>query len=250
MCSHCPEALAPALQHQFILYASQLSCSGMFTPREQQQNPGCQEEMQRNTRLSNVILSCHSIREARNFNSVCCICCYGSTGASLTARRAACAHTYVTCGCIPDTTGSGHASTHVIGCNNPRDEVARHKKCKILRYCAAPQQLCETRRCCKCCKRAQSSELEHIIAVQGPQRQRKSSSADAPQCKDIEQRQCNLSSYCADPQLISSASCGGSSAAAQCEKPTCPATHTTQVSERAHPHLPQQKAHQHASRAR
>ena len=108
MCSHCPEALAPALQHQFILYASQLSCSGMFTPREQQQNPGCQEEMQRNTRLSNVILSCHSIREARNFNSVCCICCYGSTGASLTARRAACAHTYVTCGCIPDTRCRGH----------------------------------------------------------------------------------------------------------------------------------------------
>ena len=57
------------------------------------------------TRLSNVILSCHFvlsfIREARNFNSVCCNCCYGTTGASLTARRAACAHTYVTCVCIP-----------------------------------------------------------------------------------------------------------------------------------------------------
>ena len=66
------------------------------------------------TRLSNVILSCHFvlsfIREARNFNSVCCNCCYGTTGASLTARRAACAHTYVTCVCIPDTTGRGHAT--------------------------------------------------------------------------------------------------------------------------------------------
>jgi hypothetical protein len=68
--------------------------------------------MQRNT--TDVILSCHFvlsfIREARNFNSVCCNCCYGTTGASLTARRAACAHTYVTCVCIPDTTGRGHAT--------------------------------------------------------------------------------------------------------------------------------------------
>ena len=104
--------LVPALQQQFILYASHLSCSGMFTPREHQQNPGCEEEMQRNT--TDVILSCHFvlsfIREARNFNSVCCNCCYGTTGASLTARRAACAHTYVTCVCIPDTTGRGHAT--------------------------------------------------------------------------------------------------------------------------------------------
>ena len=48
------------------------------------------------TRLSNVILSCHFvlsfIREARNFNSVCCNCCYETTGASLTARRAAYTH--------------------------------------------------------------------------------------------------------------------------------------------------------------
>ncbi len=50
------------------------------------------------------------------------------------------------------------ASTHVIGCNNPRDEVARHKKCKMLVYCAAPQQICETR---TRCKRAQISELVH-----------------------------------------------------------------------------------------
>ena len=81
----------------------------MFTPREHQQNPGCEEEMQRNTtEQCHFVLS--FIREARNFNSVCCNCCYGTTGASLTARRAACAHTYVTCVCIPDTTGRGHAT--------------------------------------------------------------------------------------------------------------------------------------------
>ena len=183
--------------------------------------------MQRNTRLSNVILSCHSIREARNFNSVCCNCCYETTGASLTARRAAYTHL-----CHmrvhsrqkvprPRESRRAQASTHVIGCNNPRDEVERHKKCNILRYCAAQQQLCET---CRCCKRAQISELEHIITVQGPQSQHKSSSADTPLCKDIEHSQCNLSSNCAAPQLLSSVSCVCSSAVVQCENPTCPAT--------------------------
>jgi hypothetical protein len=93
------------------------------------------------------------------------------------------------------------ASTHVIGYNNPRDEVARHRKYNFFRCCAAPQQLCGTRRCCK---RAQISELEHIVTLQGPQSQRKSSSADAPLCKDIDHRQCNLSSYCATPQPLSS----------------------------------------------
>jgi hypothetical protein len=48
-----------------------------------------------------------------------------------------------------------------IGCNNERDEVARHKKRNLLRYCAALQHLCGTRRCGK---RAQISELEHIIS--------------------------------------------------------------------------------------
>jgi hypothetical protein len=122
---------------------------------------------------------------------------------------------------MPRESRRAPASTHVICCNNQRDEVARHKKCNILRYCAAQQQLCET---CRCCKHAQISELEHIITVQGPQSQRKSLSADAPLCKDIEHSQCNLSSNCAAPQLLSSVSCVCSSAEVQCENPTCPAT--------------------------
>jgi hypothetical protein len=40
--------------------------------------------------LRNVILSCHSIRDARNLSRVCSDCCYGATGASLTAREATC----------------------------------------------------------------------------------------------------------------------------------------------------------------
>ena len=54
----------------------------MFTPREQQQNPGCLDET-----LSRYILSCHSIRDARNLSRVCCYCGYVTTGSSL---RAAC----------------------------------------------------------------------------------------------------------------------------------------------------------------
>ena len=134
-------------------------------------------------------------------------------GHFLTARRAACTHTYVTCEGIPDTrcplpreSRRASAPTHVIGCNNPRDEVASLKKHNLLRYSTAPQQLCET---CRCGKRAQISELEHTIAVRGPQSQRKSSSADAPVCKDREHKLCNLSSYCAAPQPLCSASCGG-----------------------------------------
>jgi len=54
-----------------------------------------------------------------------------------------------------------------------------------------------------------SPVTEHIITVRGPQSQRKSSSADAPVCKDREHKLCNLSSYCAAPQPLCSASCGG-----------------------------------------
>ncbi len=43
--------------------------------------------------------------------------------------------------------------------------------------------------------------------LRGPQSQRKSSSADAPVCKDREHKLCNLSSYCAAPQPLCSASC-------------------------------------------
>jgi hypothetical protein len=75
-----------------------ITAAEMFIPREQQQNPGCQEEMKCNTRLHtadtlrNVILSCHSIRDARNLSDVHSNCCYGATGASLTAREATCTH--------------------------------------------------------------------------------------------------------------------------------------------------------------
>ena len=137
----------------------------------------------------------------------------GTTGASLTARRAACTHTYVTCEGIPDTrcplpreSRRASASTHVIGCNNPRDEVASLKKHNLLRYSVAPQHLCET---CRYGKRGQISELEHTIAVRGPQSQRKSSSADVPVCKDRDCKQCNLSSYCAALQQLCSDSCVG-----------------------------------------
>ena len=42
--------------------------------------------------LRNVILSRHSIRDARNLSHVCSDCCYGATGGSLTAREATCTH--------------------------------------------------------------------------------------------------------------------------------------------------------------
>jgi hypothetical protein len=51
-----------------------------------------------------------------------------------------------------------------------------------------------------------------IITVRGPQSQRKSSSADAPLCKDREHKQRNLSSYCAGPQPLCSTSSGGNCA--------------------------------------
>jgi hypothetical protein len=42
--------------------------------------------------VRHVILTCHSIRDARNLSHVCCDCCYGATGASLTAREAPCTY--------------------------------------------------------------------------------------------------------------------------------------------------------------
>jgi len=46
MCSNSSQALAPAFQQHVISYARPLFCREMFIPREQQQNPGCQEETQ------------------------------------------------------------------------------------------------------------------------------------------------------------------------------------------------------------
>jgi hypothetical protein len=45
--------------------------------------------------LRNVILSYHSIQDARNLRHVCSDGCYGATGASLTSREAPCSHMYV-----------------------------------------------------------------------------------------------------------------------------------------------------------
>ncbi len=58
---------------------------------------------------------------------------------------------------------------------------------------------------------ASSINPSSINPARGPQSQRKSSSADAPLC-DRELEQCNLSSYCAAPQPLCSASCGGKNA--------------------------------------
>ena len=48
MCSNSSKALAPAFKQNVISelsYAHPLLCREMFIPREQQQNPGCQDEM-------------------------------------------------------------------------------------------------------------------------------------------------------------------------------------------------------------
>ena len=55
--------------------------------------------------LRNVILSCHSIRDARNLSHECTDCCYCATGASLTAREA----TFGRC------QGSCHPHTRHVG---------------------------------------------------------------------------------------------------------------------------------------
>ena len=46
-----------------------------------------------------------------------------------------------------------------------------------------------------------------LYPVRGPQIQHKSSSAEAPVCQDREHNLCSLSSYCAAPQSLCSASC-------------------------------------------
>ena len=99
-----------------------------------------------------------------------------ATRASLTARKAACTHL-----ChmrvhsrqrVPAASSISRAPapTHVITCNNPRDEVAGHKKCNLLRYCAVPQQLSGDAAHVLKFTRAHISELEHIT-VPGPQSQ-------------------------------------------------------------------------------
>ena len=163
----------------------------MFTPREQQQNPGCLDEtLSRYTDQSHFVLSFYPRRQ--EFEP-CMLLLWLRNHRVLSDRKKSCMHTYVTSEGIPDTrcprpreSRRVSGPTHVICCNNPRDEVASLKKHNLLRYSVAPQHLCET---CRCGKQAQISELEHTIAVRGPQSQRKSSSADAPVCKDREHKQ-------------------------------------------------------------
>ena len=99
-----------------------------------------------------------------------------ATRASLTARKAACTHL-----ChmrvhsrqrVPAASSISRAPapTHVITCNNPRDEVAGHKKCNLLRYCAVPQQLSGDAAHVLKFTRAHISELERIT-VPRPQSQ-------------------------------------------------------------------------------
>ena len=66
--------------------------------------------------LRNVILSCHSIRDARNLSHECTDCCYCATGASLTAREA----TFGRC------QGSCHPHTRYVGapCTDARNGAA------------------------------------------------------------------------------------------------------------------------------
>ena len=58
--------------------------------RQKMQNPvsGRNEMKHTADTLRNVILSCHSIRDARNLSHECTDCCYCDTGASLTGREA------------------------------------------------------------------------------------------------------------------------------------------------------------------
>jgi hypothetical protein len=120
----------------------------MFTPREQQQNPGCLDEtLGRYTDQCHFVLSFYPRRQ--EFEP-CMLLLWLRNHRVLSDRKKRCMHTYVTFEGIPDTrcplprelrrAPASKLSTHVI-CN-PRDEAARLKKRNLLRHCAAPQQLC------------------------------------------------------------------------------------------------------------
>jgi hypothetical protein len=98
------------------------------------------------------MLSCHSIRDARNLSQVCSNRCYGATGASLTEREATCTHV-----CRMRVHSKHRVPTAKIIMKGPR--ATRHTSsaadtplCKVgeskqhnrSSYCAAPQQLWST----------------------------------------------------------------------------------------------------------
>ena len=88
MCSNSSKALAPAFKQHVISYARPFLCYEMFIPRLS----GRDEMKHTAHNLRNVILCCHSIRDAGTLSRVSNDCCYRATGASLTAREATCTH--------------------------------------------------------------------------------------------------------------------------------------------------------------
>ena len=90
--------------------------------------------------------------------------------------------------------------------DTPLCTVGKSKQRNVLSYCAAPQQLWIIYCYAKC---AQISELEAIITVRRPHRQRMSSAANALLCNIGEGKQCNLLSYFSALQhLCGTRSCG------------------------------------------
>ena len=71
-------------------------------------------------------------------------------------------------------------------------DIIKGKQCNLLSYSSAPQQLWIIYCYAKC---AQISELEAIITVRMPHRQRMSSAANALLCNIGEGKQCNLLGY-------------------------------------------------------
>ena len=148
--------------------------------------------------LRNVILSCHSIRDARNLSHECTDCCYCATGACLTAGKQH-QHIYITLdtfqtnGAHDHDNHQGPQSHHTSSpADTPLCTVGKSKQRNVLSYCAAPQQLWIIYCYAKC---AQISELEAIITVRRPHRQRMSSAANALLCNIGEGKHCNLLSY-------------------------------------------------------
>ena len=76
--------------------------------------------------------------------------------------------------------------------DDPLCKIRENKQLHVLSYCAAPQQLWIIYSYAKC---AQISELEPIITVRRPHRQRMSSAANALLCNIGEGKQCNRLSY-------------------------------------------------------
>jgi hypothetical protein len=90
MCSNSSNALAPAFKQHVISCARPLLCRDVHTTGTVAKSwlSGRDEMKHTADTLRNVILSCHSIRDARNLSHECTDCCYCATGASLTTREA------------------------------------------------------------------------------------------------------------------------------------------------------------------